>query len=68
MQQKARQEAIRILCGDDDEPKMDIFPTTEQTKEMRYILQIIKETLRYNGTVVSLVIPRVVANDHTIFS
>ncbi|KAI7894926.1 cytochrome P-450 cyp509A1 [Mucor mucedo] len=45
IQQKAREEAIRVL-GDG---KYDILPTVEQTKEMVYINQVIKETLRING-------------------
>ncbi|ORZ18901.1 cytochrome P450 [Absidia repens] len=65
IQMKARQEAIDILC-EGEEPKMDILPTPLQTKEMRYILQVIKETLRCNGTVASLLQPRVVAKDDTV--
>ncbi|KAI9484150.1 MAG: cytochrome P450 [Benjaminiella poitrasii] len=51
LQEKAREEAIRVL-GDSPE---DILPTLEQTKELDYINMIIKETLRrhtpvYNTT------------------
>lgn len=39
IQQRARDEAISILG---DEPE-DVFPTVEDTKNMEYINQIIKE-------------------------
>ncbi|KAI8875653.1 cytochrome P-450 cyp509A1, partial [Backusella circina FSU 941] len=42
IQERARQSAIDILG---DEPE-DILPNCEQTKQMKYINQIIKETLR----------------------
>ncbi|KAG2213089.1 hypothetical protein INT47_011238 [Mucor saturninus] len=58
VQQKAREEAIRIL-GDD---KCDILPTVEQTKEMTYINQVIKETLRMSGPA-TRVLPRVSVED-----
>ncbi|KAI7893584.1 cytochrome P450 [Mucor mucedo] len=58
IQQKAREEAIRIL-GDD---KCDVLPTVEQTKEMTYINQIIKETLRINGPA-TRIIPRISTED-----
>ncbi|KAG0181653.1 cytochrome P450-dit2 [Apophysomyces sp. BC1021] len=58
IQEKARQEAIRILGS---EPN-DILPTVEQTKEMNYINMIMKETMRIDGPV-SAVIPRRTAED-----
>ncbi|KAI8140957.1 cytochrome P450 [Fennellomyces sp. T-0311] len=45
IQQKAREEAIRVLGN---EPQ-DIIPTLQQTKEMIYLNMVIKETLRMNG-------------------
>lgn len=39
IQEKARQEAIRVF-GDDP---VDILPTVEQTKELEYINMVIKE-------------------------
>ncbi|KAI8079521.1 cytochrome P450 [Gilbertella persicaria] len=54
IQQKAREEAIRVL-GD---APMDIIPTIDQAKQFDYINQVIKETLRINGPVVGLV-PRI---------
>ncbi|ORZ00917.1 cytochrome P450 [Syncephalastrum racemosum] len=42
IQQKAREEALRILG---DGPS-EVLPTLEQTKELTYINQVIKETLR----------------------
>ncbi|KAI8063424.1 cytochrome P450 [Gilbertella persicaria] len=45
MQQKAREEAFRVLG---DEPR-DILPTLDQTKELTYINQIMKEALRIRG-------------------
>ncbi|CAO3597963.1 unnamed protein product [Absidia cylindrospora] len=66
IQSKARQEAIDILCEGEEEPSMDILPTPLQTKEMCYILQVIKETLRCNGTVTSLIQPKMVAKDDTV--
>ncbi|KAI8369193.1 cytochrome P450 [Choanephora cucurbitarum] len=47
IQQRAREEAIKVLG---DEPK-DILPTLEQTRELNYINQVMKETLRINGPV-----------------
>ncbi|KAI8070957.1 cytochrome P450 [Gongronella butleri] len=64
IQERARQEAIRVLCGDDqEEPMHDVLPTAEHAKEMTYINQCIKENLRLQGTVVSLVHPRVAQQD-----
>ncbi|ORX55712.1 cytochrome P-450 cyp509A1 [Hesseltinella vesiculosa] len=63
-QEQARQEALAVLCPDQGhEPNHDIKPTQEQTKRMPYIHQCIKETLRMNGTVASLVHPRVATQD-----
>ncbi|KAI9345055.1 cytochrome P450 [Pilaira anomala] len=58
IQEKARQEAITILG---DEP-YDILPTLEDTKKMKYINQIMKETLRINGPA-SRVVPRIASED-----
>ncbi|CEP08816.1 hypothetical protein [Parasitella parasitica] len=44
-QQRAREEALSILG---DTPN-DILPSSEQLKQMNYINQVIKETLRING-------------------
>jgi cholesterol 24(S)-hydroxylase len=44
IQQRARDEVIRILSDE----KQDITPTVEDTKQMNYINQIIKEVLRIN--------------------
>ncbi|KAI8368533.1 cytochrome P450 [Blakeslea trispora] len=54
VQQKAREEAIRVL-GDDP---TDVLPTLEQIKEFNYINQVMKETLRINGPV-SRVVTRI---------
>ncbi|KAI8093084.1 cytochrome P-450 cyp509A1 [Halteromyces radiatus] len=66
IQEKARQEVIRVLCPDGKEPTEDVLPTAQQTKELQYILQVVKETLRFNGSVAWLVTPRVVAQDDTV--
>lgn len=58
IQARARQEAISILG---DEP-IDVLPTVEESKQMIYINQIMKETLRIN-TPVPVVIPRVTMQD-----
>ncbi|KAG0166301.1 cytochrome P450-dit2 [Apophysomyces sp. BC1034] len=47
IQEKARQEANKIL-GEDP---IDILPTVEQVKQLRYIGQVIKETMRINTPV-----------------
>ncbi|KAI8143288.1 cytochrome P450 [Fennellomyces sp. T-0311] len=52
IQQKAREEAIRVLG---DEPK-DILPTQEQLQEMPYINMIIKEVLRIDGPASTLTV------------
>ncbi|KAG2195573.1 hypothetical protein INT47_001320 [Mucor saturninus] len=58
IQEKAREEVIRILG---DEP-VDVIPTIAETKQMTYIHQVMKETLRINNPV-PLVVPRVAAKD-----
>ncbi|KAI8891343.1 cytochrome P450 [Backusella circina FSU 941] len=58
IQQNARMEALHILG---DEPE-DVLPTLEQTKQMTYINQIMKETLRINGPVPHT-LPRIVTED-----
>ncbi|KAI8879153.1 cytochrome P450 [Backusella circina FSU 941] len=58
IQQRAREEAISIL-GDNHE---DNLPTVEDTKQMEYINQIMKETLRINGPA-STVVTRVSTED-----
>lgn len=63
IQQKAREEVNRILCPGGTEPDADVLPTTAQTKEFVYLNQIIRETLRMNGSVVSLVTPRKATKD-----
>ncbi|CAO3635466.1 unnamed protein product [Cunninghamella blakesleeana] len=45
IQERARQEAISVL-GDDS---VNVFPTAEQIRQLVYINQIMKETLRING-------------------
>jgi cytochrome P450 len=63
IQEKAREEAIAILG---DELK-DVCPTAEQTKQMTYINQIMKETLRINDPA-PRVFPRVVTEDTVLSS
>ncbi|KAI8094932.1 cytochrome P-450 cyp509A1 [Gilbertella persicaria] len=58
IQQRAREEAMHILGK---EP-VDIAPTLEQTKEMTFINQIIKETLRIHPTAPQ-VVPRITQQD-----
>ncbi|KAL9547449.1 hypothetical protein MBANPS3_006166 [Mucor bainieri] len=58
IQDKARAESISILGTE----STDILPSLEQTKQMTYINQIIKETLRINGPVIGIV-PRAVTED-----
>ncbi|SAL96577.1 hypothetical protein [Absidia glauca] len=65
IQEKARQEVNSILCPDGDE-KRDVLPTVEQTKEFVYLNQVIKETLRINGSVVALITPRRTTADVTL--
>lgn len=47
VQQRAREEAISIL----GETPEDVLPTLDNTKDMKYINQIMKEVLRINGPV-----------------
>ncbi|KAI8361722.1 cytochrome P450 [Blakeslea trispora] len=49
LQEKAREEALRIL-GDAPE---DVIPTIEQTKQMDYINMVMKETMRRHTPVYS---------------
>ncbi|KAI8336985.1 cytochrome P-450 cyp509A1 [Chlamydoabsidia padenii] len=65
VQEKARQEVNSILCPNGEE-KRDVLPTVEQTKEFVYLNQIIKETLRINGSVVTLITPRRATADVTL--
>ncbi|KAI8886510.1 cytochrome P450 [Backusella circina FSU 941] len=58
VQERARQEAIRILGND----SKDILPSFEQTKQMTYINNIMKETLRLNSPTPQT-LPRVAAED-----
>ncbi|KAI9490119.1 cytochrome P450 [Zychaea mexicana] len=51
LQERAREEAYRVLGN---EPK-DIGPTVEQSRQMTYIDQIIKEVLRIEGPADSLI-------------
>ncbi|CAO3645093.1 unnamed protein product [Cunninghamella blakesleeana] len=62
IQEKARQEAINVLCPN-GEPNEDIFPTIEDTKKFDYINQVMKETLRINNSVNFLVNPRIATKD-----
>ncbi|GAA5814312.1 hypothetical protein MFLAVUS_007806 [Mucor flavus] len=59
IQQRAREEAISILG---DEPK-DVLPTGDETKQMNYINQVIKESLRISDPVARLFIPRIPTED-----
>ncbi|CAO3616485.1 unnamed protein product [Cunninghamella blakesleeana] len=61
VQQRAREEVINVL-GDD--PK-DIHPTSEQLKELVYLNQIIKETLRMNGPLITST-PRITVQDTVV--
>ncbi|ORY94873.1 cytochrome P-450 cyp509A1 [Syncephalastrum racemosum] len=54
IQQKAREEAIRVF-GDAPE---DILPNLEQVKDLPYINQIMKETLRINPPAPNITIRR----------
>ncbi|KAI8139907.1 cytochrome P-450 cyp509A1 [Fennellomyces sp. T-0311] len=51
IQQKAREEAIRVL-GNSPE---DIVPTNDQIREMSYINMVIKENMRNNGTAATVI-------------
>ncbi|EIE85975.1 hypothetical protein RO3G_10685 [Rhizopus delemar RA 99-880] len=57
-QQKLREEIINIL-GDDD---IDIVPSLEELKQMKYMNMVIKENLRIN-TPLDLLLPRKTAED-----
>ncbi|KAI9306770.1 cytochrome P450 [Cunninghamella echinulata] len=61
VQQRAREEAIKIFG---DEPA-DISPTADQLKELVYINQVIKETLRMNGPALQIT-PRCTTKDTEI--
>ncbi|KAI8877924.1 cytochrome P450 [Backusella circina FSU 941] len=58
IQEKARQEAFDIL-GED---AVNVMPAFDDLKKMRYINQIIKETLRMNGPA-TVIVPRVATQD-----
>lgn len=58
IQERARQEVIAILG---DEPK-DIIPTAEQLRQMTFLDNCIKETLRINPPT-SGNLPRIVSRD-----
>ncbi|CAO3616481.1 unnamed protein product [Cunninghamella blakesleeana] len=58
VQQRAREEVIKVF-GDD--PK-EIVPTLNQLKELVYLNQIIKETLRLSGPAIAIT-PRVTSQD-----
>ncbi|KAG2200780.1 hypothetical protein INT46_002171 [Mucor plumbeus] len=62
MQKLAREEVLSIF-GDAPE---DIIPSFDQLKQLDYLNQIIKETLRINGPVVQLV-PRI-SQENTVLS
>ncbi|CAO3623228.1 unnamed protein product [Cunninghamella blakesleeana] len=66
IQEKARKEANEVLYTQDDPKENDILPNEQQLKQLKYNHQIIKETLRLNGTVVSLVTPRIATEDTEI--
>ncbi|KAI9307142.1 cytochrome P-450 cyp509A1 [Cunninghamella echinulata] len=63
IQEKVRKEVLSVLCPNGEEPREDILPSIEQTKEFIYLNQVMKETLRMNGSVVSLVSPRKTTKD-----
>ncbi|ORX55717.1 cytochrome P-450 cyp509A1 [Hesseltinella vesiculosa] len=62
IQQKARDEANRILCPDGNASK-DALPTLADIKSMVYITQVIKETLRIHPPVFNLVSNRCLKED-----
>ncbi|CAO3646129.1 unnamed protein product [Cunninghamella blakesleeana] len=62
IQEKARQEAIRIIYPN-GEQKTNASITIAQTKEFVYINQIIKEVLRMHPPIVFLISPRKVTQD-----
>ncbi|KAI8877202.1 cytochrome P450 [Backusella circina FSU 941] len=61
IQQRAREEAICILG---DEP-LDVLPNIQQTKEMKYINQVMKETMRIASPAPE-VVPRHVTEDSVL--
>ncbi|CAO3661351.1 unnamed protein product [Rhizopus stolonifer] len=61
IQQKLRKEILDILG---DEP-MDIEPTLEELKQMKYMNLVLKENLRMNNTF-DLLFPRQVSKDTTL--
>ncbi|KAI8336744.1 cytochrome P450 [Chlamydoabsidia padenii] len=63
IQSRAREEVNRILCPNGVEPGVDVLPTAEQTKDFVYLNQIIRESLRMNGPINSLVTPRKTTKD-----
>ncbi|CAO3620410.1 unnamed protein product [Cunninghamella blakesleeana] len=63
IQEKARQEVNNVLFPNGEEPRDDIIPTIEQTKQFVYLNQVMKETLRMNGSVVALISPRQATQD-----
>ncbi|KAG1444186.1 hypothetical protein G6F55_012411 [Rhizopus delemar] len=58
VQQKLREEIINILGNGD----MDIVPSLEELKQMKYMNMVIKENLRLN-MVLDLLLPRKTAED-----
>ncbi|KAI9300227.1 cytochrome P450 [Cunninghamella echinulata] len=66
IQEKARKEAIEVLCANNQDNDEDILPTRRQLKQLKYINQIIKEVLRLQGSVVSFVTPRIATEDTQI--
>ncbi|KAG0165321.1 cytochrome P450-dit2 [Apophysomyces sp. BC1034] len=61
IQQKARDEIIRILG---DEPT-DVLPTIEDTKEMTYLNMVMKESMRATGPTIEI-FPRRIQKDMDI--
>ncbi|ORX55716.1 cytochrome P-450 cyp509A1 [Hesseltinella vesiculosa] len=62
IQEKARAEVNNVLCPGGDIAE-DITPTLEDIKKMDYLMCVIKETLRVNPSVISLVTPRITTED-----
>ncbi|KAI8891346.1 cytochrome P450 [Backusella circina FSU 941] len=58
VQQRAREEILEILGNE----SVDIIPTMDQCKAMKYVNQVIKETLRIDGPVPE-VLPREAAEN-----
>ncbi|KAI9257806.1 cytochrome P450 [Helicostylum pulchrum] len=59
IQQREREEAISILGN---EPN-DVLPVGDETKQINYINQVIKESLRISDPVARLFIPRIPTED-----